>query len=317
MSYTPTKWKAGDTITSAKLNKMETAIEELSNVEPAPQPTPEPSEGLSDEAKAALLQCFKHTVYDNQNGKTYYNALRVALDVDAAVESITAAFTQGSLEVYEDTPLDDLKPNIIVKAIYEDDSEVAVSDYTLSGTLSIGTSTVKVTYNGFKASFDVDVIAKPAPFPVYKMSDGTLGDFIYGSMTTLYNKVAISQYYKDGSTYVANKHGIIGVNSSGVQPYYVGHDKSMSESAFTPTSLYPVPVPEGTTEVQITVVPNTFIINGTLRKYADGIYNKIGDAVNIAGSVTFDVDDSESMYVACQIKDCMDSNVEDVIITFS
>ena len=61
------------------------------------------------------------------------------------LESIEAAFTQDGMIVYTTTNLDDLKANLIVTARYDDGSTILLSDgdYTLSGTLAAGESTVE------------------------------------------------------------------------------------------------------------------------------------------------------------------------------
>lgn len=73
--------------------------------------------------------------------------------------SISAVFTQGDHTVYPDDDLDTLKPYLVVTATYSDSSTAVIpsTDYTLSGTLSAGTSTVTVTYAGATATFSVTV----------------------------------------------------------------------------------------------------------------------------------------------------------------
>ncbi len=74
------------------------------------------------------------------------------------VESITVVYNQ-TFTVYEDTPLDDLKADLVVTAEYADGTteEVPADRYTLSGELVEGTSTVTVSYGGQTDSFSVTV----------------------------------------------------------------------------------------------------------------------------------------------------------------
>jgi len=80
---------------------------------------------------------------------------------------ITAAYTAGAT-IYPATPLDSLKGALVVKAKYSDSSEttLAEADYTLSGTLAEGTSTVTVSYTSGgvtkTTTFNVAVSATPA-----------------------------------------------------------------------------------------------------------------------------------------------------------
>lgn len=72
-------------------------------------------------------------------------------------DSISAVYTQGNTVVYSNTPLDKLKNNLTVTVSYSDGTSVITTDYTLSGTLSVGTSTVTVTYADKTTTFDVIV----------------------------------------------------------------------------------------------------------------------------------------------------------------
>ena len=82
---------------------------------------------------------------------------------EVTLSSITAEYTQGSTAVYPTTSLDSLKNNLVVKANYSDNSQATLnsSDYSLSGTLSVGPSTITVTYSDKSATFTVNVIEEP------------------------------------------------------------------------------------------------------------------------------------------------------------
>ena len=78
----------------------------------------------------------------------------------ATLSSISAVYTQSGT-VYASDTLDSLKADLAVTASYDDTSTAAVpaADYTLSGTLAEGTSTVTVTYGGKTTTFTVTVSA--------------------------------------------------------------------------------------------------------------------------------------------------------------
>lgn len=115
--------------------------------------------GLSEEAKVALLDCFEHVAWIDEHGQDYYDALYDALYPDSGLVRITATFTQGSTVIYPSTPLNDLKAYLTVTGYYNDGSSGRITDYALSGTLTVGTSTVTVTAEGKTATFDVVVTA--------------------------------------------------------------------------------------------------------------------------------------------------------------
>ena len=93
----------------------------------------------------------------------------------ATVTSISASYNQGTKVVYESTVLDSLKDDLTVTASWSNGttSTVASSDYTLSGTLTEGTSTITVSYGGQTATFNVTVSAAYEFFDyVYPVKSG-------------------------------------------------------------------------------------------------------------------------------------------------
>ena len=124
--------------------------------------------GVSDDLKAALLQLAQKVAYIDDQGQTYYDDLYDALYPEKTLLSITANFQQGQAVVYNTDSLDSLKQYLTVTAIYDDASTELVpsSAYTLSGTLTTGTSVITVTYEGKTDAFNVTVTAAPMSFTV-------------------------------------------------------------------------------------------------------------------------------------------------------
>lgn len=128
-----------------------------------PQPSQEGQ--LTDEIKDAILAMFQHVAFSDDEGQTYYDALYDAMYPTVTVTSISAVFNQGLNPVYDTDTLDSLKTYLTVTAFYDDGSSatVAAADYTLSGTLEVGTSTITVTYEECTDDFTVTVTANPNP----------------------------------------------------------------------------------------------------------------------------------------------------------
>lgn len=78
----------------------------------------------------------------------------------ATLVSISAVYTQSG-SVYESTALNDLKSDLVVTGTYNDSTTATITDYTLSGTLSVGTSTITVSYGGKSTTFNVTVSSAP------------------------------------------------------------------------------------------------------------------------------------------------------------
>lgn len=125
--------------------------------------------GMSNAAKQALLNCFEHVAWADDDGQDYYDALEAALNSSAKeVESISATYTQSGL-VFDTDSLNSLKSDLVVTATYTDETTATIdsSKYTLSGTLAIGTSTVTVTYEGKTDTFSVSVVGLPTGYTRY------------------------------------------------------------------------------------------------------------------------------------------------------
>lgn len=90
--------------------------------------------------------------------------------VAVGLVSISAVYTQSGT-VYDTDSLDDLKADLVVTANYSDTSTQTITDYTLSGTLAEGTSTITVTYSGKSTTFSVVVTIVSVMFVDKSTSD--------------------------------------------------------------------------------------------------------------------------------------------------
>lgn len=76
------------------------------------------------------------------------------------LDSITATI-DSSAQITDENTLDDLKQYLTVTANYSNGTTKTVTDYTLSGTLTVGVSTITVSYEGKTTTFDVTVTETP------------------------------------------------------------------------------------------------------------------------------------------------------------
>ena len=124
-----------------------------------------------------------------------------AAEIPVELVSISAVYTQSGT-VYDTDSLDSLKADLAVTAYYDDSSSatVAAADYTLSGTLSVGTSTVTVTYEDKTTTFNVTVSAVPvlsSISAVYTQS-GTV--YTTDSLDSLKTDLVVTATYSDSSS---------------------------------------------------------------------------------------------------------------------
>lgn len=110
---------------------------------------------FTNAAKSALIALLEKVAYIDGNGQQYLNEL--ITNLAATVTSISAVFTQGAAVIYDTDSLDTLEQYLVVTASYSDGTSSVVSGYTLSGTLTAGTSTITATYGGQSDTFTVTV----------------------------------------------------------------------------------------------------------------------------------------------------------------
>ena len=130
------------------------------------------SGGLTADIKSALLACFANVAWASDDGQDFYDALDAALNPPANLSSITAVYTQSGT-VYDTASLDDLKPDLVVTAHWSDNTTSTVTTYTLSGTLTEGTSTITVSYGGKTTTFTVTVTSLMETITVTWSGTGT------------------------------------------------------------------------------------------------------------------------------------------------
>lgn len=118
---------------------------------------------LSTEVKNAILNCFQHVAWIDEHGQDYYDALEELLFPPKLFVSISAVFNQGNNVIYDDASLDDLKQYLTVTGTYDDSTTEIITNYTLSGTLTAGTSTITVTYDNLTDTFQVTVTERLVP----------------------------------------------------------------------------------------------------------------------------------------------------------
>ena len=109
------------------------------------------------------------------------------------LESINATFSQGNNAIYTTDSLDVLKQYLIVKANYSDNTSENITNYTLRGTLTTGTSVITVAYNNKTTIFNVIVTEKNTPITNYTITN---------NLTNATNSNSLSSI-EEGSSYTA------------------------------------------------------------------------------------------------------------------
>lgn len=226
---------------------------ELSELEP----------GLSDEAKAALLACFAKVAWVDEHGQDYYDALESALYADS-YPKITAQFNSGLNVIYTDDTLDSLKQYLTVKYYETKESTgtvIASANYSLSGSLVEGASTVFVSYSGLTTSFIVDGVVDFYNIWEWRYPSNNRVLLLDQKSPSVYNPTG--QYSTLGIYEYSDSIRMMGAVNRGVLPYM-----HRLEAVFY-GGLYPIPIPKEATSVTISAVPSALQISAIVSRYIE------------------------------------------------
>lgn len=165
------------------------------------------SGALTDAQKQAILQLAQKVAYIDDQGQTYYDDLYDAFYGSApapTLTSITASYTQtGTIYTTDSVDVIPQRGTLVVAAHYDDGSSAAVaSGYTLAGTLTEGTSTVTVSYQGLTTTITVQVTAVAG---TYTIQNNLTGCTTSNSATTI----------AEGSSYSATITASVGYTLTG------------------------------------------------------------------------------------------------------
>ncbi len=255
------------------------------------------SKQISDYTLSGTLTAGESVVTVSYSGKTDTITVNVTA---VAITAISAEYTQGDAEVYTSTALEDLKANLVVTATYNDGTSGEIAEYTLSGTLSVGESTVTVTAGEISDTFSVTVSQQVIAL---EKTDITLtaGSKLYYGIGTMgagsecpFNALQASlQYSGSGNTGVKVEHAYYRVLLKGVD--YRNYT-SISFNVSSNVANFKVHAVDGTQVLSTAAkTAHKFTVHQDGSLYVDGV-DTGKDMVD--GAITFDLDRSVSIYAA-------------------
>lgn len=174
------------------------------------------------------------TITATSGGKSGTCSVLVA---EATLTEISAIYTPSGT-VYESDSLDSLKSRLVVTAHWSNGttSEVASADYTLSGTLTMGTSTVTVSYGGMTTTFDVTVIGLTGITATYTQS-GTVYDT--DTLDSLKSDLVVTANYSDGTSTTVTDYTLSGTLTEGTSTVTVSYGGKTATFNVTVTEAPP------------------------------------------------------------------------------
>ena len=110
--------------------------------------------GLTDTQKELIITILRNAMYTSDQSK---NIDELEDAFANTVISISTTLDLRGNTIYSDDTLDTLRQYLVVRATYDDGTTQTVTGYALSGTLTVGTSTIQVIYRDASASVNVPV----------------------------------------------------------------------------------------------------------------------------------------------------------------
>ena len=231
--------------------------------------------GFSDEFKEALLACFNGVAWATSGGQALVDDLETALYPDAHLTSITADFDQDhpiyNTDTWEDACAT-IALDLAVTAHFSDgtDETLSASDYTLTGTLAVGTNTVTVTYEGKTASISVLVIARY----LFSLENGMLIKYTGATSGN------VSGHVHDILADITNTKRRSFPIQNGVRPY-------LNFATYEELPYYPIPVPPDAIKAKISITPATQYHGESMYTYDSSVgYTRQADPGWKQGSFT-------------------------------
>ena len=184
-----------------------------------------------------------------------------------AAQSITATYTQSGT-VYDTDSLDSLKADLVVTANYSGGTSETIpsSDYTLSGTLTVGTSTITVSYAGLTDTFDVTVTDYHNRWS-YSINDLTKVTGPLGNKTNA--DCGMMLFRSTGGSNQYRRSFVLTEGETSVALGNTANDNVASQTS----NYYPIKIPEGATSCNISVTPSTQCVQILARVLNDGVYS--------------------------------------------
>lgn len=166
----------------------------------------------------------------------------LVISVSAAaktVSSISAVYTQSGV-VYPNTSLNSLKSDLVVTATYNDSSTGTVpsSEYTLSGTLTEGTSVVTVTYGGKTTTFNVTVSAQATVTSIEAVYTQSGTVYSTDSLNSLKADLEVTATWSDSeiSTVPSSDYTLSGTLTAGTSTITVSYEGETDTFTVTVTA---------------------------------------------------------------------------------
>ena len=257
---------------------------------------------FSDNAKTALLACLAKVAWTDEHGQDYYDTLASELFTES-YPKITAVYNPSARIIYTDDALDSLKSLLIVKYYETKDSTgvtISANDYSLSGVLVEGNTSLRVSYDGMKTNVIITGVVDFYNIWSWSVSSGSID--IQGGAYEI-NQDDLTKYPSRLQYYANNTRRCLSVDKGKATAYW------RNQTAQS-TNFYPIPVPANANHVKFTMNPdgqylamNTLPFNSETQRYENAITeNRISWQQFSSGVIEKDITNPGNLFMCCNFK---------------
>ena len=179
-------------------------------------------DGASSLAKLAILNCFRHVAWIDDQGPIWFAALEAAFNAADTTQLVAIQAVYVPSKVVHDTDtLDSLRTDLTVTAVYANGVTEVITDYELEGTLAVGTSIIRVNHDGKTAVINV-VVAQDSTDPGTDPDDDNTVEVTYDAETGL---LSLTPH---GNAHVVVDDSLLNISDADNNPKY-NSDTTMIE----------------------------------------------------------------------------------------
>lgn len=252
--------------------------------------------GLNDTQKSLIITILRNGIYSTDQSN---NIDQLEDTFTRTVTSVSAVIDLAGNTIYTDDTLDTLRQYLTVTATFDDSTSEIVTGYSLSGTLTAGTSTITITYREVSSTFSVPV------------SQAVIRYTITNNLTGVTNSNTDTTI-AEGNTYT----GVLTAETTRYIPSSVvvtlgGTD--VTSTAYD-SSTYTITIPSVDGDITITA---TEAEDPTLPEYeltsalvvGDATDPRINDSDNCRIATGVTVNDNEAWTICMEFTSLLDANV--------
>ena len=230
-----------------------------------------PSYTFSSRFQNALIALLQNVAFTSGDAATLLSNLEVSMSNHGELVALSATYTPTHpIYALIDT-VEDMRDDLVVKAVYEDGFQEEISGYELTGsTDTAGTKNITVSYLGVTTTFQATVQWKMS----FSLGDGSLtmlGMSVQNNGSYGSHSAEVCYLYENPETTAPRKCFVMEKGRVGLKYATV---TNATQSDMSDSQYYMIPIPATATKVTVAITPNSQYFGANLVTVQDGLYIK-------------------------------------------